>query len=219
MTPAAATGRLVAFEGIDGCGKTTQAHLLADSIGAVLTHEPGATPLGEELRRVLLGATGDEDGEGPLGAPSARAEALLMAADRAQHVTEVVRPALLAGRHVVTDRFSASTLAYQGWGRGLALAPLRALVEWAAGGMEPDLYVLVDVPVAVARKRLASGDPDRLERLDEGFFGRVREGYLSLCADHPLRWALVDGTHAIEVVAREVATIVAERLGPTAGCA
>ena len=214
MTSSSApSGRLVAFEGIDGCGKTTQAQLLAASIGALLTHEPGATPLGGELRRLLLGA-------GPSGARavevgallSDRAEALLMAADRAQHVAEVVRPALASGRHVVTDRFSASTLAYQGYGRGLDLSSLRTLVAWAAGGLEPDLYVLVDVPATIARRRLSS-DPDRLERLDETFFDRVREGYLSMSAEDPARWAVVDGTEGIGAVAREVAAVVSDRTG------
>ncbi len=142
-------GRLLALEGIDGCGKSTQARALATALGARLTHEPGATELGTALRRLLLAP------EAP--ALSLRAEALLMAADRAEHVTQVLEPALAAGEWVVSDRFSGSTLAYQGYGRGLELGPLAELVAWATGGLEADLSIVVDVPVAVAASRLAAG--------------------------------------------------------------
>src|SRR5580692_120972 len=155
-------GRLIALEGIDGSGKTTQVRLLAarpEWAGLVtVTSEPGATALGRALRGLLL----DRD----LPPVAERTEALLVAADRAQHMAEVVAPALGAGRWVVTDRFSGSTLAYQGYGRGLDLDELRRLVAWATGGIEPDLTVLVDVPVAVARARRPAGEDDRLESLD-----------------------------------------------------
>lgn len=199
-----AAGRLIALEGIDGCGKSTQARLLADRLGAVLTYEPGATSLGRALRQLLL------DPAGP--GPGPRAEALLMAADRAQHVDQVVRPALDAGNWVVTDRFSGSTLAYQGWGRGLGSDPLRRVVTWAAGGLEPDLTVLIDVPVAVARARMEASRPDRLERLDRAFHDRVAEGFAHLAATEP-RWAAVDGTGTEEEVAGLVVRQVAARLG------
>lgn len=231
-------GRLIALEGIDGCGKSTQARILADALGAVLTHEPGATALGQALRSLLL------DPARP--APVPRAEALLMAADRAQHVDELVRPALAEGRWVVTDRFSGSTLAYQGWGRGLAADPLRQVVAWAAGGVEPDLSVLVDVEPAVARQRLgavpfappghplcppamagspaawgpampADGTPavgpDRLERLDADFHERVRRGFVALARADVEHWAVVDGTGEVGAVAEEIARLVGERLG------
>jgi len=198
-------GRLIALEGIDGCGKTTQARRLAEGLGAVLTHEPGATDLGRALRHLLLDA--DHATPGP------RAEALLMAADRAQHVDEVIRPALDAGRWVVTDRFSGSTLAYQGWGRQLPTEPLRQVVAWATGGLEPDLSVLVDVPLEVARQRLAGSGPDRLERLDADFHDRVRLGFLALARAEPDQWAVVDGTASASDVAAEIARLVAERLG------
>ena len=140
-------GRFVAFEGGEGCGKSTQARLLAERLGAVLTHEPGATELGRRVRTLVLGpAVGS-------ATVDARAEALLMAADRAQHVAEVVRPALEKGLDVVTDRFSGSTLAYQGYGRGLPLDDLRWLTRWASGGLEPDAVVLIEVPVEVAMAR------------------------------------------------------------------
>lgn len=203
MTPA--RGRLVAFEGVDGSGKSTQARILAGSAGAVLTFEPGATELGRALRRLLL------DPDHPV--PDARTEALLMAADRAQHVVEVVRPALDAGRFVVSDRFSGSTLAYQGYGRGLPIGQLRQLVGWAAAGVDPDLTVVVDVPLAVARRRVERMEADRLERLDEDFFSRVRDGYLELAEEDPVRWAVVDGDGEVDVVAAKVRGVVEHRLG------
>jgi len=198
-------GHLIALEGVDGSGKTTQARRLAQRIGALFTFEPGATALGGLLRSMLL----EPGTPGPLP----RAEALLMAADRAQHVAEVVRPALAAGTWVVTDRFSGSTLAYQGFGRGLGSDGLRAVVDWAADGISPDLNVLIDVPVEVARARLAEVAPDRLEQLDGSFFARVREGYLSLAGECPERWAVVDGDAAADAVAARVLAVVSDRLG------
>jgi dTMP kinase len=198
-------GRLVALEGVDGCGKSTQAALLANHLGAVLTREPGGTALGRSLRRLLLE---------PDGAPVAvRAEALLMAADRAQHLEELVEPALAAGRWVVTDRFTGSTLAYQGWGRGLDLDTLAQVVRFATGGRIADLTVLLDIAPEAARARLV-GAPDRLEGLDHQFHRRVRAGYLHQAEADPTRWAVVDGTGAPEEVARVIAEVVADRLGP-----
>jgi dTMP kinase len=196
-------GRLVALEGVDGSGKSTQATILAESLGAVLTFEPGATQLGRALRRLLL------DPDRPV--LDVRSEALLMAADRAQHVAQVIRPALDAGRLVVTDRFSGSTLAYQGYGRGLPVGELRQLVDWASGGVEADLTILVDVPISVARRRLEEMEADRLERLDEGFFSRVRDGYLELASQDD-RWAVVDGDRVVEMVAADVRDLVELRL-------
>jgi dTMP kinase len=199
---------LIALEGIDGSGKTTQARILAGrSPGArvTLTSEPGATALGGGLRRLLLDPDLPPVGE--------RTEALLLAADRAQHVTEVVAPALEAGRWVVTDRFSGSTLAYQGYGRGLDLDDLRRLVAWATGGIEPDLNVLVDVPLEVARGRRAAGTDDRLERLSPDFHQRVRDGYLALAAGDPDRWVVVDGVGEVDEVAGRLSAAVESRLG------
>ena len=202
-------GRLIAFEGIDGSGKTSQVRLLAgaaETAGALeATAEPGATALGTDLRDLLLRRDRPPVAE--------RAEALLMAADRAQHVAEVVEPALAAGRWVVTDRFSASTLAYQGYGRGLDLGELRRLVEWATAGIAPDLNVLFDVPVEVARARRASGDDDRLESLDGAFHERVRQGYLALAAADPDHWVVIDGAGDPSEVAGRVRVAVEARLG------
>ena len=208
-----AEGRLVALEGVDGSGKSTQAKILAESLGALLTFEPGATGLGHALRRILLDPSTD------LGQPSSgtgldvRAEALLMCADRAQHVARVVAPALGAGRLVVSDRFSGSTLAYQGYGRGLPVPELRQLVAWASAGVEADLTIVIDVPAAVARRRLERAAADRLERLDEQFFSRVRDGYLELAAEDPVHWAVVNGDDAVEVVAASVRAAVENQLG------
>jgi len=204
-----ASGRLLALEGIDGSGKTTQARALAAALGARLTHEPGATALGLALRQLLLSPEAP-----PL---SLRAEALLMAADRAEHVTQVVGPALAAGEWVVSDRFSGSTLAYQGYGRGLNIAQLGRLVEWAAAGLAPDLSILVDVPVEVAQNRLATSAPDRFERLGPAFAQAVREGFLALAAADPAHWVVVDGTTDRAALSAHILAIVRERVGERAG--
>src|SRR5271154_5311196 len=143
-----ARGHLIALEGIDGCGKSTQARALAEALGAMLTFEPGATPVGARLRQLLLAP------DAP--AVSLRAEALLMAADRAEHVALVLEPALAAGGGVVSDRFSGPALAFQGYGRGLPPAELAQLVSWATSGLAADLSVLVDVTVEVAADRLSA---------------------------------------------------------------
>lgn len=195
-------GRFIAFEGGEACGKSTQAALLAAAIGARATREPGGTALGASLRGVLLDpATGTID---------VRAELALMVADRAQHVAEVVRPALDAGHHVVTDRYSGSSIAYQGYGRGLDPGEVADLCRWATGDLWPDLTVLLDVPVAVAAARM--GERDRFEREGDGFHERVRQGFLALAAADPAGWVVLDGTAPIEELARAVATVVAERL-------
>ncbi len=200
-----APGRLIALEGIDGCGKSTQAHLLADRLGALLTFEPGATTLGSSLRRLLL------DPERPTVAE--RTEALLMAADRAQHVAEVVRPALDQGTWVVTDRFSASTLAYQGYGRGLDLGELSLLIEWATGGLVPDLTVLVEIDPVVAQARRSGSAEDRMELEGDGFRQRVADGYRCLAERPGSAWLVVDGSGTVEDVAALLWAGVHDRLG------
>jgi dTMP kinase len=202
-------GRLIALEGIDGCGKSTQAHLLSQRLGAVLTFEPGATRLGTSLRRLLL----DRD-QPPV---SERSEALLMAADRAQHLAEVVIPALDAGIWVVTDRFSASTMAYQGYGRGLDHSELGQLVRWATGGVGPDVTVLIDVPVKVAAHRRDASPSDRFEVEGDEFLQRVADGYLRLADDAATPWLVVDGTGSEQEVAAEVWSGVRDLVGPGPG--
>jgi len=204
----AARGRLIALEGIDGCGKTTQARALANALGARITHEPGATAVGAELRRLLLAP------DSPPTSP--RAEALLVAADRAEHVALVIEPALAAGEWVVSDRYSASTIAYQGYGRGLDPAALSELVHWAADGLAADLSVLVDVSVEVAAARLAAEarrGADRMERLGTEFAVRVRHGFLAQAAEDPAHWLVVDGSADVEEVTAHIVTSVRERLG------
>ena len=199
----ATRGRLVALEGIDGCGKSTQARILAERLGAVSTFEPGATKLGAALRSLLL----DQDRI----SVAPRAEALLMAADRAQHVAEVIAPALESGTWVVTDRFAASTLAYQGFGRGLDRQELQFLVEWATGGLRPDLTVLLDLPVATAAGRRGSGVEDRMEAEGDAFLERVAAGFRELAADDG-SWLVVDAGLGVEEVAGIIAGAV-DKLG------
>jgi dTMP kinase len=201
----AAPGRLLAFEGIDGCGKSTQAGAVATLLGARLTHEPGATSLGAALRQLLLAP------DAP--AVSLRAEALLMAADRAEHVELVVAPAQAAGDWVVSDRFSGSTLAYQGYGRGLEVAGLSDLVAWATAGLVPDLSVLIDVPVELAQARLAETNPDRLERLGPAFAQRVRDGFLALADADPEHWVVMDGTAPVAELTARIVEEVYQRVG------
>jgi dTMP kinase len=188
--------RFIVFEGGEGSGKSTQAALLAHRLGAVLTHEPGGTSVGARVRAIVLDpAVGT--------ALDVRAEALLMAADRAQHVAEVVRPALAAGRDVVSDRFSGSTLAYQGYARGIDVDELDRLSQWATGGLEPDAVVLLDVPPEVAAVRMTRVR-DRMEAAGDDFHRRVVEGYRALAAADPERWRVVDGSGTVEDVEARV---------------
>ena len=204
---AVSAGVWIALEGGEGSGKSTQARRLADALGAVLTREPGGTDVGARIREVLL------DPSVPTLDP--RAEALLMAADRAEHVALVVRPALERGGVVVSDRSAWSSLAYQGYGRGLDLGELRRLSDWAMGGRWPDLAVLIDVPADVARVRLeAAGRPaDRLESAGAAFHARVREGFRTLAAGSPGCWVVVDGDASEDVVASRVRAAVESRIG------
>jgi dTMP kinase len=200
-------GHFVALEGIEASGKSTQASRLASAVGAVMTREPGGTPLGRTLRSLLLDA-------GSAGL-DARAEALLMAADRTMHIRDVVRPALESGRHVVSDRSAMSLLAYQGFGRGLDVEELRRLSDWASFGLWPELVVLIDVPPDAALIRLdASGaGRDRFEGEDRSFHQRVHAGYRTLAAADPERWVIVDGTGPVSQVAERVLSAWNGRFG------
>jgi dTMP kinase len=191
------------FEGMEGCGKSTQAQRLCARLAAdtLLTCEPGGTPLGESIRELLL--------EPSRGRMSPVSEALLYLADRAQHVAEVIRPALEAGRTVISDRYVDSTLAYQGYGRGLPMDLLLAVAALATGGLTPDLTVFLDVPVALGLERVGKrGRQDRLESERLEFHERVRRGYLELIARDPRRWALVDGEGSEDEVAARVEAAV-----------
>jgi len=198
-------GRFIALEGGEGCGKSTQAVRLARKLDAALTREPGGTPLGASLRALLLDPGASTS---PL---SERAEALLMAADRAQHIVEVVRPALAAGRDVVTDRSAYSTLAYQGYGRGLDVDELTRLCDWATGGLWPDTVVLIDVPAEVAARQLGNAGrsaPDRIEAAGDAFHRRVAAGFHRLAEADPDRWVVVDGVGSEDEVHERVVTAV-----------
>ena len=172
-------GRFIVLEGGDGVGKSTQAALLSSFMDArgiphVLTREPGGTPVGEAIRELLLGRA---DFDMP-----AETELLLMLAARATFVRDVVRPALAEGKVVLADRFSLSTLAYQGYGRGLDLDDVLEAIRIATGGLDADLYVVLDLPAreGTARQQRDGMQPDRIEQAGDAFLSRVREGYLEL---------------------------------------
>jgi dTMP kinase len=196
----------ITFEGVEGCGKTTQAPRLAAALGAgvVITQEPGGTELGREIRALLL------DPKNAGMAPAA--ELLLYFADRAQHVEQVIRPALAAGRTVISDRFVDSSLAYQGFGRGLPLDLLRSVARLATGGLEPDVTFFLDVPVEGGLARVGRrGAHDRLESETLEFHERVRRGYQTLMEQEPARWVRVDGVGSPEEVEQRLLAAARER--------
>lgn len=206
MSPSTPRGRFVAFEGGEAAGKSTQSRRLAAKLDALHTFEPGATRTGATIRSIFLDPeTGDL---------AARTEALLMAADRAEHVAAEIEPALAAGRHVVTDRYLYSSVAYQAHGRGLDPVEVRDLSLWATHGLEPDLIVLLDLPVAVARERVRHATPDRLEAEDAGFHERVREGFHAQAADDPARWLVVDAAGDVDAIEAQIWAAVSPMLAP-----
>ena len=195
-----ARGLFISFEGIDGVGKSTQVNLLAEHLAesgrqVFCTREPGGTELGDEIRALLLHGKGHVD---------ARAEALLYAADRAQHVALEIEPRLAAGTDVITDRYLDSSVAYQGAGRELGYDEVRALSMFAVKGLLPQLTVLLDLEPATAAARLAGTELDRLESEKIEFFEAVRSGFLTLAAAEPERWLVLDAGQPAE----ELATLV-----------
>lgn len=195
----------IAFEGSEASGKSTQAGRLADAIGAVHTRETGGTPIGVRLREILHDVSVTD--------LDPRAEALLTAADRAQHLATVVQPALDAGRHVVSDRTVYSTLAYQGYGRGVALDELRTINDWAVRGRWPDIVFLLTVAPATTARRMGRRELDRFEQAGDDFHSRVESGFRDMADADPARWVTVDADQPIDDVSALIRDVVRERFG------
>ena len=195
--------RYIAFEGAEACGKSTQAALLADRLGAVLTRETGGTAVGARLRAILH--------DNAVTNLSARAEALMTAADRAQHIVEVVTPALEAGQNVVSDRSLYSTLAYQGFGRQLPVEELKQINDWATAGRWPQLVVFLDTPDELIAERLRERDLDRFEAAGDAFHQRVIKGFRTMAGLEPERWITIDGHGTIGEIEDAIVTALAER--------
>lgn len=207
------SGIFISFEGIDQSGKSTQAKKLYDYLRkcgrkVVFTHEPGKTELGQGIRNLVLGRKSE-------GKIDATAEMFLFAADRAQHVNEVIRPSLDAGKVVISDRYVDSTLAYQGYGRGLNLNDLRMIQNVATGGLMPVVTIWLDVDLQTARKRGWGIGADRIEKEDEAFFQRVRQGFAAGYKSEPNRIFRVDGSRPINDVFEDVKKVVADRMSRT----
>lgn len=206
MTP---RGKLITLEGIEGVGKSTQCEFVAQTLRAlgkrvVTTREPGGTTLGEAIRGLLL--------DPKLPAMAALSELLLMFAARAEHLAQVIEPALSAGEWVVSDRFTDASYAYQGGGRGLALSTIAALEGIVAQGLQPDLTLLLDAPVRVALRRArARAQADRFELERAQFFARVRQAYLDLAQAHPGRFRVIDAVPAVAQVQAAVLQVLRQR--------
>jgi len=186
----------IAFEGAEGCGKSTQAERLATRTNALLTRETGGTDIGARLRSILHDTT--------IADMSARSEALIAAADRAQHIEQIVRPTLDSGRSVVSDRSVYSTLAYQGFGRELDVEMLRSINDWATGGLWPDLVVLIDTPDDVIAERMARRHLDRFEAAGPEFHDRVIDGFRTMASADPEHWVTVAAVGSIDEVAAQI---------------
>lgn len=197
--------KFISFEGMDGAGKSTHLNWFADALrqrghDVVVTREPGGTALGEQLREILLHQT-----------MSMGTEALLMFAARFEHIEQVIKPALLAGKWVISDRFSDASFAYQGAGRGMDWGKLKQLEDWVHSDLQPDLTLFFDVPVDVARQRLASNATlDRFEQEQGEFFERVRAGYHRRVQENPQRYAVIDAAQSLEQVKAQLTAILAD---------
>ena len=204
---ASRSGRFITLEGIDGAGKSTHAPWLVEAIAGkghrvTATREPGGTPIGETLRKLLLSVPMTHD-----------SEALLMFAARREHLEQVIRPALARGEWIVCDRFTDATYAYQGGGHGVAPRHIAALEEIVHGDLQPDLTLLFDVPLEVSRARLAKAEAagralDKFEAEEEAFFTRVREAYLARAAAAPQRFRIVDSSRPIADVRADLAKLI-----------
>lgn len=196
--------KFITFEGVDGAGKSTHLAWFTDvlrqrGIDLVLTREPGGTPLGEKLRGLLL--------HEPMHAET---EAMLMFAARREHLERVIRPALKQGTWVVSDRFSDASFAYQGGGRGVPVAKLEQLERWVQNDLQPDLTLLFDIPIEVARQRLASNvSLDRFEQEHGEFFQRVRQAYLDRAAEMPHRFVVIRAEKSLSEVKQRLSEVIA----------
>ena len=204
MTP----GRFITFEGTEGCGKSTQVRWLAEHLDRLgyrvrVLREPGGTPIGEEIRHTLKHSLHN-------AAMTSEAELLLMNASRAQLVRQVIRPALAAGEIVLCDRFYDSSTAYQGYGRELDLAAVKAIIDFAVGDTRPDLTLLLQVSPEVSAERIharQAGQPvirDRIEEADQAFFARAERGFTELAAAEPGRIRIINGSETMEIVAAQI---------------
>jgi len=197
-------GKFITLEGVDGAGKSTHLEWLAGWLRRsgkeiLVTREPGGTPLGEKLRALLLAE--------PMHVET---ETLIMFAARREHLARVVVPALAAGKWVISDRFTDASFAYQGGGRGLPERKIAILEQWVQEGLQPDLTLVFDVPVEVARARLArlSGLPDKFEREDEAFFRRVRAAYLDRAAAAPERMKIIDASEPLDNITKVLEKVI-----------
>jgi dTMP kinase len=196
-------GKFITFEGIDGAGKSTHIAFVSDYIKArgvelVSSREPGGTPLGEKLRELVLHET-----------MHLETEALLMFASRREHIAQVIAPALARGAWVISDRFTDASFAYQGGGRGMSVAKLEALEQWVHPDLQPDLTLLFDVPLEVARARLdATRELDKFEQERADFFAATRQEYLRRAAQFPQRFRVIDSTQSIAAIQQQIAAIL-----------
>ncbi len=203
---------LITLEGPDGGGKTSQAQCLAEYLRAeklevLLTREPGGSPIGNQIRQVIMQLENT--------AMDAHTEFLLFSASRAQHIAEVIRPSLEDGVTVISDRFFDSSLAYQGYGQRLPLETLKAITNFATGGLTPDLTLLLDLPVEEGlHRREADGNWNRMDAYDIDFHRRVRQGYLRLAAENPDRWVILSAEQSFDALQDEIRHAVMARLKP-----
>ncbi|HIS37375.1 TPA: dTMP kinase [Candidatus Scatousia excrementigallinarum] len=196
-------GLFITFEGADGCGKTTQLMLIAKYLkehgtDVLVTREPGAKGLGEKLREILLNYEGEV---------SSQAEAFLFLADRAQHMDVIIKPSVAAGKVVLCDRHTDSTVAYQGYGRGIDISRINMLNDIATGGRKPDLTIVFDVDVETSLARVGK-EKDRMENAGMEFFNRVRNGYLQIAKQEPERVKVIDATQSIEAIHIQVIKLI-----------
>ena len=202
--------RFITLDGIDGAGKSTNLAVMKawfekHKLPVLFTREPGGTPAGEALREILLN---------PATQVSLRTETLLMFAARQQHLETVILPALKNGTHVVSDRFTDATFAYQGGGRGVPLQDIATLEHWVQGDFRPDLTLLLDVPLEVSMARInQTREKDRFEQEEAEFFNRVREVYLQRANEQPERYAVIDGSQSLDAVKNQIETALDSHFG------